>query len=264
MVQADVPLVRIGQVLRHRSLQSTAIYARVDVEQLRLLARAVAGRCAAMSGLQAHVDEYLRLRRALGFKLEEDGRTARSACRLPRGRRREHGHAASSRSPGRGCLSGCTRTTGRSGCGSRGGSPPTCKRSTRATEIPPPDVFPVRRQRATPYLFSQEDICRLLAEARRLRHPLRAASYEALFGLLAVIRHADRRGDRARARGRRPRRRPDHDPQSESTTAPGSCRCTPDRHRSVAPLRVRARPAVPKAALARVLSLQRRHPRPRG
>ena len=36
------------------------------------------------------------------------------------------------------------------------------------------------------YLFSHQDICRLLAEARRLRHPLRAASYEALFGLLAV------------------------------------------------------------------------------
>jgi integrase/recombinase XerD len=38
MVRANVPLVRIGQVLRHRSLQSTAIYARVDVERLRLLA----------------------------------------------------------------------------------------------------------------------------------------------------------------------------------------------------------------------------------
>jgi integrase/recombinase XerD len=38
MVKANVPLVRIGQVLRHRSLQSTAIYARVDVERLRSLA----------------------------------------------------------------------------------------------------------------------------------------------------------------------------------------------------------------------------------
>ncbi len=38
MVAADVPLQQIGQVLRHRSLQSTAIYARVDIEQLRLLA----------------------------------------------------------------------------------------------------------------------------------------------------------------------------------------------------------------------------------
>ncbi len=38
MVQAHVPLDRIGQVLRHQSLQSTAVYARVDVERLRLLA----------------------------------------------------------------------------------------------------------------------------------------------------------------------------------------------------------------------------------
>lgn len=38
MVQAGVPIVRVGQVLRHRSLQSTAIYARVDIEQLRRLA----------------------------------------------------------------------------------------------------------------------------------------------------------------------------------------------------------------------------------
>jgi integrase/recombinase XerD len=38
MVGANVPLARIGQVLRHQSLQSTASYARVDVERLRLLA----------------------------------------------------------------------------------------------------------------------------------------------------------------------------------------------------------------------------------
>jgi integrase/recombinase XerD len=38
MVSAGVPIVRIGQVLRHRSLQSTAIYARVNIDQLRRLA----------------------------------------------------------------------------------------------------------------------------------------------------------------------------------------------------------------------------------
>jgi integrase/recombinase XerD len=38
MVSARVPLQRIGLVLRHRSLHSTAIYARVDLDQLRLLA----------------------------------------------------------------------------------------------------------------------------------------------------------------------------------------------------------------------------------
>jgi len=38
MVSAGVPIVRIGQVLRHQSLQTTAIYARVDIDQLRALA----------------------------------------------------------------------------------------------------------------------------------------------------------------------------------------------------------------------------------
>lgn len=38
MVAASVPLAQISQVLRHQSLQSTAIYARVDIEQLRGLA----------------------------------------------------------------------------------------------------------------------------------------------------------------------------------------------------------------------------------
>jgi integrase/recombinase XerD len=39
MVAAQVPLPEIAQVLRHRSLQSTAIYARVDLERLRTLAQ---------------------------------------------------------------------------------------------------------------------------------------------------------------------------------------------------------------------------------
>lgn len=43
MVRADVPLVEIGQVLRHKSLQSTGIYARVDLNTLRTLAPAWPG-----------------------------------------------------------------------------------------------------------------------------------------------------------------------------------------------------------------------------
>lgn len=39
MVKVGVPLPEIGQVLRHRSVVSTAIYARVDLDQLRALAR---------------------------------------------------------------------------------------------------------------------------------------------------------------------------------------------------------------------------------
>ena len=39
MVAAQVPLTEIAQVLRHRNLQSTAIYARVDLDRLRALAQ---------------------------------------------------------------------------------------------------------------------------------------------------------------------------------------------------------------------------------
>jgi integrase/recombinase XerD len=38
MVSAGVPLVQVAQVLRHHSLQTTALYARVDLDRLRLLA----------------------------------------------------------------------------------------------------------------------------------------------------------------------------------------------------------------------------------
>ena len=47
-------------------------------------------------------------------------------------------------------------------------------------------MFPARRHRPTPYLWSPEDIRRLLQEAQNLPSPLRAATHEALFGLLAV------------------------------------------------------------------------------
>ena len=39
MVAAGVPLIEIGQVLRHRSVASTAIYARVDLAELRKVAQ---------------------------------------------------------------------------------------------------------------------------------------------------------------------------------------------------------------------------------
>jgi integrase len=55
-----------------------------------------------------------------------------------------------------------------------------------STEIPPVGVFGGHYQRPVPYLWSQRDIARLLDAARALRPPLKAATCEALFGLLAV------------------------------------------------------------------------------
>lgn len=138
-----------------------------------------------MTSLQAHVDDYLRLRRGLGFKLEREGQllpqlvayleaagagTVKSElavrwARKPAGASANHWARRLSIARWFACYLQTIDPT---------------------TEIPPPGVFPARRRRATPYLWSPQHICQLLQQARDLRPPLRAASYEALLGLLAV------------------------------------------------------------------------------
>jgi integrase len=54
------------------------------------------------------------------------------------------------------------------------------------TEIPSPDLLPYRCRRVHPYLYSEADIAALMAAARALRSPLRAATYETLIGLIAT------------------------------------------------------------------------------
>jgi len=54
-----------------------------------------------------------------------------------------------------------------------------------ATEIPPIGILPGRNHRPTPFLYSEDDIVALLAAARTLSSPLKAATFETLLGLLA-------------------------------------------------------------------------------
>jgi integrase/recombinase XerD len=138
-----------------------------------------------MSELSGHVEDYLRLRRALGFKLERAGHLlpqlvayleaagaatvtsdlAIAWARLP-------GHTHPNHWAQRLAIArGFARYL---------------RALDPATEVPPPGVFPTRRHRPTPFLWSQRDICRLLESTRALRPAVRAATYEALFGLLAT------------------------------------------------------------------------------
>ncbi|MHB2021273.1 MAG: tyrosine-type recombinase/integrase [Candidatus Xenobia bacterium] len=55
-----------------------------------------------------------------------------------------------------------------------------------ATEVPPVDLLPGRTRRATPYLYSEQDIAALLAAAGTLHTPHRVATYRTLIALLAV------------------------------------------------------------------------------
>ena len=53
-------------------------------------------------------------------------------------------------------------------------------------EVPPTNLLPAKFRRAIPYLFSEPEIETLMRAARSMRPPLRAASSETLIGLLAV------------------------------------------------------------------------------
>jgi integrase/recombinase XerD len=54
------------------------------------------------------------------------------------------------------------------------------------TEVPPKGLLASRSSRRTPYLFSPAQIAALMAAARGLACPLRAATFETLIGLMAV------------------------------------------------------------------------------
>jgi integrase len=55
-----------------------------------------------------------------------------------------------------------------------------------AAEVPPASLLPGGTRRAVPYLYSAADITALIAQAARLRTPLRPATLQTLIGLLAV------------------------------------------------------------------------------
>jgi integrase len=55
-----------------------------------------------------------------------------------------------------------------------------------ACEVPPARLLPYRSKRAIPYPYTPEEIAALMRAAARLPSPLMAATYPTLFGLLAV------------------------------------------------------------------------------
>lgn len=55
-----------------------------------------------------------------------------------------------------------------------------------SAEVPPASLLPGGSRRAVPYLYSAADITALIAQAARLRTPLRPATLQTLIGLLTV------------------------------------------------------------------------------
>lgn len=137
------------------------------------------------STLSDHVDDYLRLRRALGYKLERAGRLLPQFI--------DYLQAADATT----VTSDLAISWAREATNARPNHWAARLAVVRGfarylhtidptTQIPPAGVFPTRRHRPAPYLWSEQDIHRVLDATATLSTPLKAATYQALFGLLAV------------------------------------------------------------------------------
>ena len=140
-----------------------------------------------MSALRARADEYLAMRRALGFRLSTQGRHLMSFVRFCEERSADHVTADLA-------VQWATQVTRGSGNevyqARRLDVVRIFARHLQAldpaTEVPPEDVLARRYLRIQPYLYSLQEIAALMTAAGALRPALRAATWRTLIGLLAV------------------------------------------------------------------------------
>jgi integrase len=140
-----------------------------------------------MSALRAALEEYLAVRRALGFKLRLAGRLLQGFVDFAESEGAtfittelalqwaiQPAHAQPAQWANRlGMVRGFARYR---------------RAVDRLTEVPPSDLLPYHYRRPTPYLYSDDELRRLIRAARQLSSVtgLRLDTYAALFGLLAV------------------------------------------------------------------------------
>src|SRR4051812_4022440 len=134
--------------------------------------------------LEQALNDYLSGRRALGFKLAENGRLLPDFVAYLEA-------AGASTVTTELAVAWATQPTGCTpGWWAR--RPATARGFARhlkaidPTKIPPSGALPPPSRRAAPYLYSDADVAALMAAARALRSPLRAATYQTVVGLLAV------------------------------------------------------------------------------
>ena len=140
-----------------------------------------------MSALEPHVDDYLRLRRTLGYDLEETGRLL---------------HRFATELDAAGVTHITTQIAVRWALAPKvrapSSVPATRYRAVRGfarymagidpeTEIPPAGLIRRPRSRRPPFIYTDEELLALLEQARSsIPQPLRAATIHTLIGLLAA------------------------------------------------------------------------------
>jgi integrase/recombinase XerD len=147
-----------------------------------------------MSRLGRALDEYLAVRRALGFELR---RTEGALRRLVDFAEREGAHWVTTDLALRWAtlpahVQGSERSV-RLGMARRFAE--YLRTTDPRTEVPPADLLPGKFRRPQPYIYSDDELLRLLRAAQALPSPtgLRAWTYATLLGLLAVtgMRHGE-------------------------------------------------------------------------
>ncbi len=140
-----------------------------------------------MSTLREMVEEYLAIRRTLGFALRDQGALLERFINFAEQANADYVTTDLAMS--------FVMQPGRAGAVTRRDQLTTirllaqyCASLDPRTEIPPSDLLPCRYRRKKPYIYTDEEIVSLVAAAAHLpsRTGLRAATYTTLFGLLAV------------------------------------------------------------------------------
>jgi integrase/recombinase XerD len=151
-----------------------------------------------MTGIRQAIGDYLAVRRALGYKLEDHGwlladfasfleaagartvttRLALDWATLPQDALPSW-HAARLR-----VVRGFARHL---------------QALDPATEVPPAGLLPGRTRRAVPYLYSDAEVAALMAATACLRPALHAATHETLIGLLSATGMFSRGEDRCKS-----------------------------------------------------------------
>ena len=151
-----------------------------------------------MSGLRTRAEEYLAMRRALGFKLTSHGSRLMSFIRF--------------------CEDRGAATVTTDLAVEWAASTPSDHEAYQArrldivrifarhlqpldpaTEVPPEDVLDRRQWRIPPYLYSPQEVAALMTAARTLQPAFRALTWRTLIGLLAVT--GMRQGEACRLTG---------------------------------------------------------------
>ena len=185
MLRGGASLAEIGEILRNELPRTTEIYTKVDVAALRALALPLKGGRAMK--LRDALEEYLNVCRALGFKLQNSGGLLKRFVSYVE---REGVSSITTEVALRWAME--QKKCQPAQWANRLSTVRIFARYMKAldprTEVPPQGLLPYRFRRTQPYLYTDEEIARLIQAAQKLPSPLglRAATYSTLFGLLAV------------------------------------------------------------------------------